>query len=88
MHLVKIQYNNKEIINIDINELWYFKERLNDIEAFYRKSKNNKKNVLLKIPGTKKFKLINKKDFHQINKSIKSKIEDYKKEFFILNSRN
>ena len=53
---------NDEYFCLHQNEFWYFKNMLNDIIQYYKTNNNKLKNVIIKIPGTGKYKVIN----HQI----------------------
>ena len=50
---------NDEYFCIHQNEFWYFKNMLNDIIQYYKTHNNKLKNVIIKVPGTGKYKIIN-----------------------------
>tara|TARA_Y100000590_G_C15661838_1_gene992983 strand:- start:1218 stop:1475 length:258 start_codon:yes stop_codon:yes gene_type:complete len=81
MHNKFIAINiNNEKINIQQNEFWYFKNMLNEISNYYDLNENRTNSILLKIPGTGKFKKINHEIFCNLNMQINSIIKKFKNE--------
>tara|TARA_B100000686_G_scaffold350827_1_gene447872 strand:- start:73 stop:339 length:267 start_codon:yes stop_codon:yes gene_type:complete len=79
---IKINCSNYNI-KININELWYFNKLIESVENFYKQKCNQNKNVLLKIPGSGKFIKLNKKEFFEINKSLKMRIDRFGSNIYI-----
>jgi len=77
---IEIQIETKKY-NLDQNEFWYFKFFLDQINSFYQKNRNKEKNILIKIPGTKKFSLVNRMIFKKLYNDVKNKISFYKKTY-------
>ena len=69
---IQIKIKSKKY-NLNQNEFWYFKFFLDKINNFYRKQFNKEKRILIKIPGTKKFSLVDKSSFKKLYQDIQSK---------------
>ena len=74
---IQIKIKSKKY-NLNQNEFWYFKFFLDKINNFYRKQFNKEKRILIKIPGTKKFSIVDKSSFKKLYQDIQSKISYYK----------
>jgi len=75
---IQIQSNKYELNQSDF---WYFKFFLDNINSFYNQIENKEKKILIKIPGTKKFRLIDRLIFKKLYKDIKIKINFYKEAY-------
>ena len=75
---IQIQSNKYELNQSDF---WYFKFFLDNVNSFFKKFENKEKKILIKIPGTKKFRLINRLVFKKLYKDIKIKIALYKEAY-------
>ena len=64
--------------HLNQSDFWYFKFYLDKINSFYNQKQNRKKNILIKIPGTKTFRLVNRMIFKKLYKDINEKINFYK----------
>ena len=76
---ISINIQNEKI-NIQQNEFWYFKNLLNQIANYYDLKENKTNSVLLKIPGTRKFKRINHSTFCDLIMQINYIIKKFKNE--------
>ena len=75
----KIQiYIQSKMYHLNQSDFWYFKFYLDKINSFYNQEQNRKKNILIKIPGTKTFRLVNRMIFKKLYKDINEKINFYK----------
>tara|TARA_Y100001970_G_scaffold1076_1_gene1244 strand:+ start:181 stop:444 length:264 start_codon:yes stop_codon:yes gene_type:complete len=77
---IQIKIKSKKY-NLNQNEFWYFSFFLNKINNFYKIRFNKEKKILIKIPGTKKFSLIDKSSFKKLYQDIQSKISCYKDKY-------
>ena len=75
---IQIQSNKYELNQSDF---WYFKFFLDNVNSFYKQFENKEKKILIKIPGTKKFRLINRLVFKKLYKDINMKIALYKEAY-------
>tara|TARA_B100001741_G_C16521469_1_gene584959 strand:+ start:735 stop:956 length:222 start_codon:yes stop_codon:yes gene_type:complete len=64
--------------HLNQSDFWYFKFYLDKINSFYNQEQNREKNILIKIPGTKTFRLVNRMIFKKLYKDINGKINFYK----------
>ena len=79
LNQVKIEID-REMFIIKQNEFWYFSNMLKNISDYYKIKDNQSKTILLKIPGTGKFKQVNYLIFNRICDQIDKVINNYKKE--------
>tara|TARA_B100001029_G_C15014723_1_gene426559 strand:- start:403 stop:660 length:258 start_codon:yes stop_codon:yes gene_type:complete len=70
-----------EYFYIQQNEFWYFKNMLNDIIQYYKTNNNKLKNVIIKVPGTGKYKIINYQVLNNIIQQINKIFNSYKIEY-------
>lgn len=70
-----------EYFYIQQNEFWYFKSMLNDIIQYYKTNNNKLKNVIIKVPGTGKYKIINYQVLNNIIQQINKIFNSYKIEY-------
>tara|TARA_Y100001935_G_scaffold229001_1_gene208380 strand:+ start:1455 stop:1715 length:261 start_codon:yes stop_codon:yes gene_type:complete len=61
--------------NLEYNEFWYFKFFLKNIDFYFKNNQNS--NVLIKIPGTKKFDILNQSTFRRLKNQINNKVNNY-----------
>lgn len=73
---IKLKIKDESIL-ISQSEFWYFKNMLNNISFYYSSNENKSKNILIKIPGTEKYKYINISYFNQIKEQIDSILKIY-----------
>ena len=65
---------------ININETWYFKHIIDNIEEVFKKDKN--KIVLLRFPNNKRFYYINFSDYEKIKKTMEDVMAKYRNDFY------
>ncbi len=58
---------NKEKFIIHQNEFWFFSNMIKKISDYYKIKDNQRKSILLKIPGTGQFRQINYLIFENIS---------------------
>ena len=75
---------NKEKFIIEQNEFWYFRNMLKNISDYYNIRSNRGKIILLKIPGTGKFRQINYSIFNTLLTQINNVMNNYKHELQVL----
>jgi len=71
---------NSESFTISQSEFWYFRTMLKKINNFYETSNNHSKAIMLKIPGTGKFRKINYRLYNAIEKQVNQIVESYTRE--------
>ena len=71
---------NAESFMISQSDFWYFRTMLKKINNFYEASNNHSKSIMLKIPGTGKFKKINYAIYNKIAKQVNQIVESYTRE--------
>ena len=78
---------NKEKFIIDQNEFWFFSNMIKKISDYYKIKDNQRKSILLKIPGTGQFRQINYLIFENISNQISRLIKIYKNKLQILDNQ-
>ena len=73
---VVIKIDNESVI-FQQNEFWYFSKMIKNIYEDYDTQLNHTKNILIKIPGSGKFKKVNFASIKKIMKQIKVIIDSY-----------
>ena len=68
---------NREEFLINQNEFWYFNKLLEKVDEYYNFPSNSEQSIMLKIPGTGKFKIVDRITFEDISLQVKEKISDY-----------
>ena len=72
-----------EIIYLNQNEFWYFKNRLVEIDHYYKYHLHRSQSILVKIPGTKTFKKINYNIYKSVANQINKIISNFKNDLLL-----
>ena len=68
---------NREKFLINQNEFWYFNKLLEKVDEYYNFPFNSEQSIMLKIPGTGKFKIVDRATFEDLSLQVKEKINNY-----------
>ena len=68
---------NDSTIGLSLNEFWYFRYYLKNINCFYNKSENESKKIMISFPGTSLCLVADKYQFKNISSQIDSYFEQY-----------
>tara|TARA_Y100001970_G_C14233717_1_gene860450 strand:- start:976 stop:1236 length:261 start_codon:yes stop_codon:yes gene_type:complete len=83
LNQIKIEID-REMFIIKQNEFWYFSNMLKKISNYFKIKDNRSKTILLKIPGTGKFKQVDYLIFNRICNQVDNVINNYKNEVQIV----
>ena len=79
-HSIKLKFSDESIL-ISQSDFWYFKKLLNNISYYFKLNQNKNKNILIKVPGSGKYKCINIYSFNNIKEQMERHLTKYKQDY-------
>ena len=74
---IQLNFTDESIL-LSQSDFWYFKNLLNKISYYFSSNQNKTNNVLVKIPGSGKYKCVNISSFNNIKDQMEYHLNKYR----------